>query len=519
MNVITVRDEALRRNEIMPAGSLSRLFRRVGVLAMAAGVALSAGAPARAAQQAPRIDSFGPYALGMTLDQAKAAHKAGKPAACGDIAPDRQCLLLDAAVFEEPARLFAVLDKAGAKVERIVAQLEPQLTQRRAYRCVRLAEKVFALLVVVYGPKYQQSYDENRRPLPAVGWDGALSGRLVFEAKCRTPDEGDPRISVIEHYPEGVEPPKVAQRAEPKPAAPALAAQPQAPAAPGKVPDGEAPVPMRAPVGVVEQIGPDADRALAAEKAAAALEVEKAKARVEKEMAVAEGKAAPAAAPATSAQSAPAEAAPAQAAPAAAPTASMRGPAALPAAAPLPAPAPSQPARIAIAPTPAPASPPALAPVPVPAPAALPAAASQPLQTAALPPAQPRRFGDPDELPEPSDLEAPEPFMVPEEEAYFRHLGEAPAAAPSAGGMVAASAAPPASEARRPAAEAPVSPEAPAVLETPKAAAEAADAPLREAPAPLAKTGRFAPVMSGGWRHRAPVPPAKPWRERGSSEG
>lgn len=61
------------------------------------------GAPALAvaAQPAPdHIDSFGPYKLGMTADQAKAAHKGGKPGPCGDIASDRQCVVLSAAVFE-----------------------------------------------------------------------------------------------------------------------------------------------------------------------------------------------------------------------------------------------------------------------------------------------------------------------------------------------------------------------------------------------------------------------------------
>ena len=538
----------------MPAGSPTRLSRGAAAIGLAAVLALPPGAAARAAQSmAERIDSFGPYTLGMTLDQAKAAHKAGKPAACGDVAADRQCILLDAAVFEEPARLFAVLDKSGARVERIVAQLEPQRTQRRAYRCVRLAEKVFALLVVVYGSKYKQSYDENRRPLPAVAWDGALAGRLVFEARCRTADEGEPRISVVAYYPDGVEPPKVAQPAVPEPAAPALAGRSQPPAAPGTVPagrtGGEAPAPLRAPIGVVEQIGPVTDHAAAAETDAAVLKVEREKARVEREMAVAEGKGEHAAAADTAPPMAPGRTAPAEA----------PAPPVLPAAVPIPTPmpAPTQPARITLAPASPPASPPAPRPAPalsssVPAtPAAkAPVAAEAPAkapQTAALPPVQPARFDDPDELPEPSDLVAPEPFMVPEEEAYFRRLREAPESAPptrqgdtaSATLMWSGIAAPPpaaAQDSPRPAAQtAPVAAAAPIPAAPEKAAAAERTVPepgvpeARETPPPSALSapsgavkampGVVVPVLTGGWRHQAPVPPAKPWRDRGAVAG
>jgi hypothetical protein len=162
-----------------------------------------------------------------------------------------------------------------------------------------------------------------------------------------------------------------------------------------------------------------------------------------------------------------------------------------------------------------------------------------------LPPIRPPRFDDPDALPEPTDLEAPEPFTVPEDEAYFRRLR----AAPSSSGMpvpehlIAAStavpAAPPAAETPapahpRPAATAAPKPAALALAaskptasseaardrEVPTAAADVPDRPSQEppAPAPHAEPRRFVPVLTGGWRHRAPVPPAKPWRVRGASE-
>ncbi|MEM9682037.1 MAG: hypothetical protein AAF942_02120, partial [Pseudomonadota bacterium] len=261
---------------------------RAGVCALALGaiLALPVGEADAARGGQERIQGFGPFSIGMPRDKAKAANPRAKEQDCGEIASDRQCVALKAAVFEEPAVIFAVLDETGAKVERIVAELVPELTRRRGFRCVRMAEKVFALLVVVYGPDYKQSYDEDRRPLPAVAWDGQLEGRLVFEAKCKTSDEGKPRITVIEYYPDGVKPPPVAQEAPSVPAAQATQvppgpsidasappgedvaiaptlAQPAAPSAESSeltlVPaDGEAPVPLSAPIGVVEQIAPGA---------------------------------------------------------------------------------------------------------------------------------------------------------------------------------------------------------------------------------------------------------------------
>lgn len=264
--------------------------------ALGAALSLAAGDAAAARGGQDRIEGFGPFAVGMARAKAEAANPRVKEQDCGEIADGRRCIALKAAVFEEPAVIYAVLDEPGGKVERIVAELAPELTRRRGFRCVRLAEKVFALLVVVYGPDYKQSYDEDRRPLPAVAWDGRREGRLVFEAKCRTSDEGKPRITVIEYYPDGVKPPPVARempsapsvlsvpsaqatRAAPEASNAAAAgagetvaiapmiAQPVAPSEPSPdlalIPaDGEAPVPLSAPlgapVGIVEQIAPGA---------------------------------------------------------------------------------------------------------------------------------------------------------------------------------------------------------------------------------------------------------------------
>ncbi len=160
--------------------------------------------PAEAEQRAPpRIDSFGPYKVGMPLADAKKADPNAKEGACGELAEDRQCLIVKAAVFEEPAVIYAVLDEKRERVDKVIAKLDPKLSRRRAYRCIRLSEKVFALLVVVYGSKYKQQYDANKRPLPAVAWDGELEGRLIFRANCKTQDEGTPLISVVPRKGEG----------------------------------------------------------------------------------------------------------------------------------------------------------------------------------------------------------------------------------------------------------------------------------------------------------------------------
>jgi hypothetical protein len=607
MDGIASRGRALGPRGDSPAEKRARLYRRAAALGVAAGLVLPGGQPAWAQGQTPRIDNFGPYTLGMTLDQAKAAHPGGKAGACGDVAPDRQCLVLDAAVFEEPGRIFAVLDAAGGKVDRIVAQLDPQLTQRRAYRCVRLAEKVFALLVVVYGPKYKQSYDQNRRPLPAVAWDGEQYGRLVFESKCRNADEGNPRISLVDFVPEGGERPKIAEKPA-APPAPAIAAadrslpvdtaavRPQASGAPASLaiaPAGaEAPPPLSAPVGVVEQVRPGAEAA-AAQAAQAALATELALAKgkgPEPEtpappppaapMAEPPARVEPVAQPAVKPEPLPAVAAAAPAQPTAA-ASSISLPAQLPVPAVLPAAAPSIDAAVAQrleppAPTPEPAQPAAAAqrpvpPQPAPQPAARPATVPLPTpdparQTAALPPVRQPTYTDPDELPEPPDTVAPIPFMMPEEEAEFSRPREAAVPAPAAPAPVAAatpaapaepavragaasaplsllSSSPPAqrpvasavatqaaepavapSPAAAPMPEAPA-PEAPAVRHQARAAAEPATrpAPMPETPAPAAPAvksdpRRLAPVMTGGWRHAAPVPPARPWREREPSE-
>lgn len=546
------RGAALRRSGKRSAGRARLCCGAIAAVAVAL-----LGFPAGAAQMlVPRIDSFGPYKLGMTLEQAKAAHKGGKLGACGDVAADRQCVILDAAVFDEPGVIYAVLDPAGAKVERIVAQLDPQLTQRRAYRCVRLSEKVFALLAVVYGSKFKQSYDQNRRPLPAVAWDGEISGRLIFETKCRTVDEGNPRISIVAHQPEGVEPPKVAEQAAPTPAAPMLAAptpgalppgnalpaalspalstapstatptaQASAPAsalvaaapaapredgplsidAPGinpqavadlpasislAEPEGagratlgpEAPVPARAPIGVVEEIRPDTSGAVAADAAMVTLarELAQAKGKEPAASAPAQAEAAPAPAPTPAPTLAQAQAAPKVAPPLVAP---QQAAPALPAAASKPAQSVDSAVAARLAPPPAAAPP--VAPHP------------RPVQSAALPPAQPARPHYADELPEPPDMVAPEPFMVPEEEELFRQRRDA--------------AAPPSGAASAPFALLSVSPPAPRsepqsqTQTQPQAAPKPAANPAGRGPAP---------VLTGGWRHRAPVPPARPWRDR-----
>ncbi|MCG8543753.1 MAG: hypothetical protein MJE12_06035, partial [Alphaproteobacteria bacterium] len=144
-----------------------------------------------------QITGFGPFTIGMTVDEAKTAAPRAKQEDCGEIAEDRQCLAMRAAVFNEPAMLYAVLDEEAKRVGKIVARLNPYRTHRRAFRCVRLSEKVFALLAVVYGSEFKQSYDEERRPLPAVAWDGIREGRLIFETNCQTQDEGAPTITVV----------------------------------------------------------------------------------------------------------------------------------------------------------------------------------------------------------------------------------------------------------------------------------------------------------------------------------
>ncbi len=184
--------------------SLVRGFKRfrAAETAVAAAFAVmmtaAGGVPAEAEQRAPpRIDSFGPYKVGMPLADAKKADPNAKEGACGELAEDRQCLIVKAAVFEEPAVIYAVLDEKREHVDKVIAKLDPKLSRRRAFRCIRLSEKVFALLVVVYGSKYKQQYDANKRPLPAVAWDGELEGRLIFRANCKTQDEGTPLITVV----------------------------------------------------------------------------------------------------------------------------------------------------------------------------------------------------------------------------------------------------------------------------------------------------------------------------------
>lgn len=139
----------------------------------------------------------------MPLADAKKADPNAKEGECGELAEDRRCLIVKAAVFEEPAVIYAVLDEKREKVDKVIAKLDPAQSRRRAYRCIRLSEKVFALLVVVYGSKYKQQYDANRRPLPAVAWDGELEGRLIFRANCKSQDEGTPLITVVPRRGEG----------------------------------------------------------------------------------------------------------------------------------------------------------------------------------------------------------------------------------------------------------------------------------------------------------------------------
>ena len=172
---------------------------RTAIAAAAACIAAALLVPADAvAQKLPvQITGFGPFTIGMTVAEAKAAARRAKQQDCGEIAEDRQCLAMRAAVFNEPAMLYAVLDEEAKQVDKVVARLDPYRTHRRAYRCVRMSEKVFALLAVVYGSAFKQSYDEDRRPLPAVAWDGIREGRLIFETNCRNPDEGAPTITVV----------------------------------------------------------------------------------------------------------------------------------------------------------------------------------------------------------------------------------------------------------------------------------------------------------------------------------
>ncbi len=180
-------------------------FRVAGVAAALAVAATGVSSiPAEAVQRAPaKIDGFGPYTIGMPLADARKADPNAEESACGEIAEDRTCLVVKAAVFEEPAVIYAVLDEKRTKVDKIVAKLDPRLSRRRAFRCIRLSEKVFALLVVVYGSKYKQQYDADRRPLPAVAWDGELEGRLIFRANCKSQDEGMPMITVVPRKGEG----------------------------------------------------------------------------------------------------------------------------------------------------------------------------------------------------------------------------------------------------------------------------------------------------------------------------
>jgi hypothetical protein len=416
-------------------GWLSGTLRGAVSAAVAAGLVLPAGSPVYAAERVvPVIDGFGPYKIGMTLDQAKAADRGGKPGPCGAIAESRQCLVLKAEVFQEPAVLYAVLDPAAARVERVVARLDPQLTRRRAYRCVRLTEKVFALLVVVYGPRYKQRYDRNRKPLPAVAWDGEESGRLIFEAKCRTHDEGNPLIRVVERYPDGKKPPQVAA----KKAAPQASAQASAQAGVDLPP-----APPKVPVGVVEQAP------LEAPAITTNTDTDDRMARLARELEHATGK------------------------------------------------EQEQPPRRDLPPSSEDRRAPAVESGP------------KTVRTAALTTTdvRPPDYSEAYEPPEPTDLEAPEPFAMPEEEEMFRRQRDgAPtvvATAPAAQGEAAKA----------------VRIEAPDFTEP----ASPADADAETAPATTARVqgwtnaenSGFSPVMTGGWRHRAPVPPARPWREYG----
>lgn len=184
--------------------ALSRLSRPVRRLCVAAGSILlhtvltpASNSSAEAADPAKNPNArIGPYWIGMSMEKARAARPAARLIGCNSAPGRRECLILSANVYGAPATLYAMHDRTGARIEKIVAIFDPKRMRTPADRCVRLSETVFSQLVERFGPYYTKRSLASGRGAPAVAWRSETVGYLVYEASCGTPNDGTIQITL-----------------------------------------------------------------------------------------------------------------------------------------------------------------------------------------------------------------------------------------------------------------------------------------------------------------------------------
>lgn len=130
------------------------------------------------------------------MAKARAARPAARLTGCNAAPGQRECLVLSAEVFGAPATLYAMQDRTGARIEKIIALFDPKRMRVPADRCVRLSETVFSRLVERLGPYHSKRAAATVRDAPAVAWRSESTGHLVYEASCGTPNAGAIQITL-----------------------------------------------------------------------------------------------------------------------------------------------------------------------------------------------------------------------------------------------------------------------------------------------------------------------------------
>lgn len=139
---------------------------------------------------------IGPYWIGMSMAKARAARSAARLIGCNAAPGQRECLVLSAEVFGAPATLYAMQDRTGTRVEKIIALFDPRKMRVPTDRCVRLSETVFSRLVERLGPYHSKQAAATVRGAPAVAWHSQSTGHLVYEASCGTRNAGAIQITL-----------------------------------------------------------------------------------------------------------------------------------------------------------------------------------------------------------------------------------------------------------------------------------------------------------------------------------
>lgn len=134
----------------------------------------------------PKIDGYGPYKFGMSIEQAKKARPAANRTEgnCGydEIGP-AYCLTESTKLFGQEATIDALFDKNTKRLSKVIITFDRIKGKEKA--CKKVLEVIAAPLVQKWGISTREEGEGVK-----LFWESAYGGTLVLERLCINDDFG-----------------------------------------------------------------------------------------------------------------------------------------------------------------------------------------------------------------------------------------------------------------------------------------------------------------------------------------